>query len=557
MSASSRMEFGDKRLEICATKNSVVRLETLSELEVPQRLAIFDRRCPPSQPKQNRSSGGDAVPKMKQFEMLAGADAWDLGLDFWHIGVAVLSVLLSVLASGHAILYKRDSRAAIAWVGFVWLVPLGGAVLYFIFGINRIRRRAALLRGNLERYRAHESQPECRPEELQHHLPGHTGHLHMLTRVVGGVVGRPLLPGNRIEVLVNGDEAFPAMLEAIGQARHTISFSTYIFDRDEAGLAFARAFGAARRRGVEVRVLIDAAGTRYSWPPILHTLRREHVRYARFLPAFALWRLMAMNMRTHRKIMVVDGRVGFTGGLNIRVGHWLERHPRYPVQDLHFRVEGPVVTQLQEVFADDWLFTTHETLRGERWFPKPEKAGDVLARAVTDGPDEDFEKLRWTLLGALSIARYSVRIMTPYFLPDPALVSALNVAAMRGVHVDIVLPSSSNLPFVHWASQAMWWQVLEHGCHLWLTPLPFDHSKLMVVDGCWVLLGSANWDPRSLRLNFEFNLECYDENLAQRLDLMFEQKRQSAREVTFEEMTRRPLPFRFRDGVARLLTPYL
>jgi cardiolipin synthase len=488
---------------------------------------------------------------------LLAVNIWDLAHETWHIVFAGVVLLLSVAAAGHAVLYKRDSRSAIAWVGFIWLVPLVGSVLYFVFGINRLRRQAVVLRRNLARYRAHEKQPECSPDELHRHLPGHTGHLGMLVRVVGGVVGRPLLPGNRIEPLINGDEAFPAMLEAIQQARQTVSFCTYIFDQDEVGVAFARALGDAMRRGVEVRVLIDATGTRYSLPTILHTLRQEGVRHARFLPAFALWHLTSMNLRTHRKILVADGRVGFTGGMNIRVGHCVQRHPRSPVQDIHFRVRGPVVTRLQEVFADDWLFTTGESLRGDAWFPKPEPAGQVLARGVPDGPDEDFEKLRWTLLGALSIARYSVRIVTPYFLPDPPLVSALNLAAMRGVQVDIILPAKSNLPFVGWASRAMWWQVLEHGCRIWLTPPPFDHSKLTIVDDCWVLLGSANWDPRSLRLNFEYNLECYDLALAKQLEELVEAKRKTAHPVTLQEMDDRPLPVRLRDGVARLLTPYL
>ena len=227
------------------------------------------------------------------------------------------------------------------------------------------------------------------------------------------------------------------------------------------------------------------------------------------------------------------------------------------MQDLHFRVQGPVVGQLQEAFADDWFFTTRETLRGEEWFGKAENAGPVLARGVTDGPDEDLDKLRWTLLGALSIARYSVRIMTPYFLPDPALVSALNLAAMRGVQVDILLPAKNNLPFVHWASRAMWWQVLEHGCRIWLTPPPFDHTKLMLVDGGWALVGSANWDARSLRLNFEYNLECYDVELAKNLEGLIEGKKIHSHLVTMAEVDGRPLPARLRDGLARLLMPYL
>jgi cardiolipin synthase len=264
-----------------------------------------------------------------------------------------------------------------------------------------------------------------------------------------------------------------------------------------------------------------------------------------------------MNLRTQRKILVTDGKLGFTGGINIREGNCLKRNPRRPVQDLHFRVTGPVVMQLQEAFADDWLFTTGESLRGEAWFPKPDPAGQVLARGVGDGPDEDFEKLRWVLLGALAIARQSVQIVTPYFLPDPSLVSALNLAALRGVQVDIILPERSNLPFVQWASRAMWWQVLEHGCRIWLTTPPFDHSKLMLVDGCWVLLGSANWDARSLRLNFEYNVECYDQQLAQELEKLVQTKLQDAHQVTLAEVDARGLPTRLRDGIARLATPYL
>jgi cardiolipin synthase len=475
----------------------------------------------------------------------------------WICVIAAIAALLAVISSAHAVLYKRDSRAALLWVGFIWLMPLAGALLYFMLGVNRIRRRAILLRGNMERCRTAPHATPCLPAELEHHLPPHARHLNRLAEAVHKVVVRPLVPGNRIEPLVNGDQAYPAMLEAIAGARRSIALSTYIFDRDEVGLAFAHSLGAAVRRGVEVRVLIDATGSHYSWPPIGRVLRQEQVRNARFLPTFPVWQLFSVNLRNHRKILVVDGTTGFTGGMNLRVGHWLEKRPAAPVQDLQFRVEGPVVAQLQEVFADDWLFATGESLRDEKWFPQLESTGPVIARGIADGPDEDLDKLRWALLSALASARESVRIATPYFLPDPSLISALNVAALRGVEVDILLPARNNVWLVHWASQAHWWQVLEYGCRLWLTPPPFDHSKLFVVDDCWSFVGSANWDPRSLRLNFEFNVECYDAELAAKLAGLFDARRRQARRVTLEEVDRRRLPVRLRDGLARLLTPFL
>jgi cardiolipin synthase len=480
---------------------------------------------------------------------------WSLTSE-WHVIAQALAVLLAALATGHALLYKRESRAVVAWLGFIWLAPVVGPALYLVLGVNRIKRRAALLRGGMARYRSESGTFACPPEALAQQLPADAAHLMPLATVTAHVSGRPLAPGNRIETLVNGDAAYPAMLEAINAARHSVTLATYIFDRDSVGLEFADALGAAVRRGVAVRVLIDATGSRYSFPSILAALRQRGVPHARHLPAYP-WQLAAINLRNHRKILVVDGRVGFTGGMNIRAGHWLARRPRHPVQDIQFRVEGPVVAQMQEVFADDWLFSAGEALRGDEWFPRLEPAGPVLARAVVDGPDEDIDKLRWTILAALGVARRSVRIMTPYFLPDPPVIAALNVAAMRGVTVDIVLPSRNNLPFAHWASVAQWWQMLEHGCRIHLTPPPFDHSKLFVVDDCWTLIGTSNWDPRSLRLNFEFNIECYDRPLADSLSALIDSRISAGRAVTLEDVNGRSLPVKLRDGVFRLFTPYL
>ena len=366
---------------------------------------------------------------------------------FWPHLAAGFDFLAALLASAHALLHKRDSRAATLWIGFIWLLPVFGPILYLVLGVNRIRRRAVSLG-------VHKTFSRPIPRNLGE--PQHEGaeHLKMLARVVSRVVKRPLTAGNQIQPLVNGDEAFPAMLAAIESAQKSVSLSTYIFDNDASGRQFVAALGRAVQRGVAVRVLIDSAGARYSWPPITHKLRHIGVNTARFLPSLAPWRVATINLRNHRKSLVVDGQIAFTGGMNIRHGNVLADKPKGPVQDLHFRVEGPVVAQLQEAFANDWAFTTGEILDGDIWFPEPGSCGNVIARVITDGPDADFEKLRWTLLAALAEAQTSVQILTPYFLPDMALISALNLAALRGVRVDIILPAKNNLPFVHWASRA-------------------------------------------------------------------------------------------------------
>ncbi len=478
---------------------------------------------------------------------------WPAFIDrFWPHFAAGFDLLACLLASSHALLHKRDTRAAMIWLGVIWALPALGPLFYLALGVNRIRRRAIQLG-------VHKTFSHPVPENLGE--PEHDGaeHLKHIARVVSRVARQPLTAGNKIEPLVNGDAAFPAMLAAIGSAKMSVTLGTYIFDNDASGKQFVIALDRAVQRGVAVRVLIDSAGTRYSWPPITWKLRRAKIPFAKFLPAsiFTPWRVATINLRNHRKSLVVDGQTAFTGGMNIRHGNVLAEKPAHPVQDLHFRVEGPVVTELQEAFANDWAFTTDEMLDGDLWFPEMKEAGAVIARAIPDGPDADFENARWTLLAALAEAQVSVKILTPYFLPDNALVTALNLAALRGVRVDIILPAENNLPFVHWASRAMWWQVLERGCHVWLTPPPFDHSKLMIVDGHWVLLGSANWDARSLRLNFELNVEGYGRAFAQEMEKIIGQKISTAREVTLAEVDGRSMPAKLRDAIARLFSPYL
>jgi cardiolipin synthase len=471
---------------------------------------------------------------------------------FWPHIAAGFDFLAALLASIHALLNKRDSRAATLWLGLIWFLPLFGPVLYLALGVNRIRRRALTLA-------VHKTFSRPVPENLGE--PQHEGaeHLKMLARTVSRVVAQPLTAGNQIQPLVNGDAAFPAMLAAIESAKTSVTLCTYIFDNDASGRQFVAALARAVERKVEVRVLIDAAGTRYSWPPITYRLRHANIPFAKFLPAslFTPWRVATINLRNHRKALIVDGTIAFTGGMNVRHGNVLADEPRNPVQDLQFQITGPVVAQLQEAFANDWAFSAGEVLKDDLWFPRLKAAGAVIARAIPDGPDADFDKARWTLLAAVGEAQTSIQILTPYFLPDSALVTALNLASLRGVRVDIILPSKNNLPPVHWASRAMWWQVLERGCHVWLTPPPFDHSKLMIVDGHWVSFGSANWDARSLRLNFELNVECYGRDFAQEMEKIIGKKISAAREVTLAEADKRSFSVKLLDAIARLFSPFL
>jgi len=471
--------------------------------------------------------------------------------------IVLLDLIIAVAASTHVILNKSDTRAATAWVGVIWLVPFLGAGLYLLLGINRIERRAKVLKSGATRYSVRLDMAPRSPADLDRELGSDRARLIELARVVGNVTRRPLLVGNRIDRLVDGDEAYPAMLAEIQNARGSISLVSYIFEAQGVGAEFVDALAEACARGVQVRVLIDDVGTRYSRPRIHRVLKKRGVLVAKFLPAFLPRSITHFNLRNHCKILVVDGRVGFTGGMNIRQGSVLASNPKHPIKDLHFRVVGPVVAQLQEAFARDWAFTTGEKLAGALWFPELEPEGETLARGISDGPDGDIDKLHWTFLAAIGTARRSIRIMTPYFLPDRVLTKALHLAAQRGVEVDIIVPEVANLPVVRWAMWGHHREVLHDGIRLWLSPPPFDHSKLFVIDGYWSSIGSSNWDPRSLRLNFEFNIECYDDALGSNLEDHVRHRLRDARLLTAEELNQRSLFQRIRDGTARLMTPYL
>jgi cardiolipin synthase len=346
------------------------------------------------------------------------------------------------------------------------------------------------------------------------------------------------------------------MLQAIRNAKTRVLLASYIFDSDKIGREFIDALAGAVERGVTVRVLIDGFGSLYSWPSAYRLMKRRGIPVARFLPPKLLPPSFYLNLRNHRKILIADGEIGFTGGMNIREHHMLAAPGRHNVADVHFRLKGPVVQQIERVFRRDWQFSAGEPVHAPTT-RSAEPTGQSLCRVIEDGPGENLDKLPMILVGAVAAAQKSIEIMTPYFLPPDELVGALQTAALRGVHTSVILPARNNLFYVHWATRNMLWQLLQRGVRIYYQPAPFVHSKLFIIDGEYAQIGSANLDPRSLRLNFELNVEIFDAVFVHSLVEYFETARSRSAEISLEAMDGRRLSAKFRDALAWLFTPYL
>lgn len=458
---------------------------------------------------------------------------------------ALFGFALAIGVTLHALLRKRRVSVAVGWIGLAWLSPIFGTALYLTFGINRVSRRARRLR--------------TKPSDAAH-LPDTDDAvvpeaLWPLDRAIRRITGLPAFAGNTVQMFRNGDAGYPAMLAAIREAKASIGLSSYIFRDDPTGREFCDALVEAQSRGVEVRVIIDGIGGGYFRAPVYRRLTAAGVPAALFMHSALPWRMPFLNLRSHKKLLIVDGRIAFTGGLNIWHANRVTLKPAHPIRDTHYRLTGPVVEQLAVAFAADWAFVSGENLDGPPWFVDLEPTGDSVARAVTSGPDADVEKIEQVILQALACARKTVRFVTPYFLPDELITGALAQAATRGITVDVIIPRVSDHHFIDWATRAHLDPLLRAGVRVWLDEPPFDHSKVMVVDDVWCFVGSANWDMRSFRLNFELNVEIIDADLAAELDRFMRGKMESR--LSREDLAARSLPVRLRDAGVRLLLPYL
>jgi len=478
-----------------------------------------------------------------------------LAATWFQIGFIVAWVALGLITGAHAVMYKRDSKGAALWVLLNFMLPIVGPWLYWVLGINRMKRPSFRRRARKKHRQRARTHVTAAARIGAAKLP--SAELEPLRVIAERVTGLPLLPGNQIVPLHNGEQAYPEMLSAISGAKRNVTFANYIFDCDDVGKEFASTLGDAARRGVAVHLLMDGIGAVGHYSRIGRLLLKSGARVVSFFPLrFPLGRIR-INLRNHRKLLVIDGEVGFTGGMNVSHRHSLRQKGANRVEDLHFQVAGPVVADMQQIFCEDWFLATGEALTSEAYFPVLHDAGSSMARVIASGPDENIEKFHLIAQAAFATAQRSVRVVTPYFVPSSALIAAMVMAALRGVEVTMILPSVTDIRFMRWAADAYLWELLQHGVRVFRRRPPFVHTKLMVVDDRWILLGSANLDRRSLRLNFEFNIEAYDAELGRSLGEWFDALLPRSKEVTFKAIEARPPLHRLRDGFVKLFSPHL
>lgn len=376
-------------------------------------------------------------------------------------------------------------------------------------------------------------------------------------REIGTLLGPALIGGNRVQNLENGDEIFPAMLEAIRGAQRSVNFETYIYWSGEIGRKFAAALEERARAGVKVHVLIDWAGSQRIEDDLLQELRDAGVEVELYHP-LRWYNLGRVNNRTHRKLLVVDGRIGFTGGVGI-ADQWLGNATHADHwRDSHYRVEGPVVAQMQAAFLDNWIKTTGRVLQGEEYFPALVPAGSADAQTFTSSPSGGGDSMQLMYLLSIAAAEKSIDLSAAYFVPDTLTRRVMIDALKRGVKIRIIVPGEHmDVEIVRKASRADWGELLEAGAEIHEFQPTMFHCKMLIVDRLLVSVGSTNFDNRSFRLNDEANLNVYDHDFAAHVSTVFEADLARARRITLEQWQNRPWHERAMERLASVFASQL
>lgn len=467
-----------------------------------------------------------------------------LFLLFLHLAVVFFLVL-------KIILQRRESGATLAWILVIIFLPFLGVLAFWLLGTTRIR----LLRRKRIRAEQH-LVPSLARFRSQHQLSeGDEMVATSLYSLASKLDECGPQPGCEVEMYRDGRKAFDALEQAIDAAQEHIHLTYYSWEADNTGRRFCKALERAARRGVEVRLLLDDVGSYKTKTSFFAQLIAVGGEVARFLPLNLLSRQVSFNNRNHRKIVVIDGKTGFTGSMNIGD---LYAGLTEPWNDLHLCVSGRVVYELQGVFCQDWYHATQKDLATQKYFPNIFCHGDVCAHFLASGPSDDRWRAIHTLLFvAINTAMERVWIETPYFVPDPAITMALQTAALRGVDVRLLLPSRSDHPLVLHAGRSFFDELLTAGARIFEMDNIIPHAKTAVVDQVFSTAGSANMDQRSFRLNFEGNLFFFGKKIAGELDKDFSRLCQSAHEVTTESRKNLPYLQHLKEGFARILAPLL
>jgi cardiolipin synthase len=471
--------------------------------------------------------------------------------------IAVAEVLVVVVVIIWVLMTKKDSTAAVAWCLVVLLMPFLGALLFWVFGYTHVSRPLRRKRRHAASYRRQHpprTQQATRSGEEEAEADAPVDQLGRLARRVRAF---PVSEGNAVTLYHDTNRAFDNLLSAVREAQHHIHLEFYIFRADGTGERLIGQLTEKAKAGVEVRLLFDAMGCVRTSHRLFRPLLEAGGKVSAFLPLNPLRSRIQVNLRNHRKITVIDGRVGFTGGMNIGDEYLGLNHYFGYWRDQLLRMEGPAVAGLQRVFAEDWDFARQEPLDGEAYFPNWPSAGDAAVQVVESGPDQEINSIREIFFGAILSARERVWIASPYFVPDAGLLDALRLARYRGIDVRILslLKPDHFLPF--YAAHFYWPDMLKAGVKVYQYSKGMMHAKLMMVDGKWAFVGSANFDNRSLHLNFEVGCMLHTPGLVAELEEQYRRDLQDAVPLEAHTYARRPFPQRVTENACRLFSPLL
>ena len=488
----------------------------------------------------------------------------------WISWGAAVHVLLFAAVFLHVLRHRRRADSTLLWLFVAWSVPVMGTLLYAMFGVDRVPkanwRRHVQRRDRMDGARRAATE-EVVPEAYWLSMGGapttpDDEWIRALDRPMAAMIENfPLLGGNRIVPLLTGDEAFPRMLAAIRAAQHHVHLQSFIVGNDDVGREFLDALAERARAGVRIRLLYDRFGSSHAlWGGLFRRYRNmPDLSIAGWTQSNLFRKQLHLNLRNHRKTLVVDGEVGFMGGVNLN-GYSRSRGARPAIQDYHFELRGPIVQELQYTFLRDWHVMTDEDPRellSAQHFRRLPPAGEALARVVNSGPSSDLNLTVDLFFNAVNSARKQVFIITPYFLPSEDLLRSLRLAALRGVRVYLVVPEKSNHWYTTWAARAMYEDLLEAGVRIFERRPPFIHAKSMTVDDRMAIVGSSNWDYRSLYSNYETSLAVYDPQFVMHLKLMMIEDLHESRELDLAAFKSRPISHRYLENACGLLAPLL